>query len=268
MNSDIGEGVGADPTDLDARMLAVISSANIACGGHAGDPASMYRVCAGAVENDVAVGAHVSYVDRSGFGRNSHNVSARILREQLLDQIGELEAAAARAGTAVSYVKPHGALYHRVSAGDTEETGALFAAMHQFFVDTGRSLWLLGFAGSEVIDRARAAGLPCAQEAFADRRYTSAGALVDRAEPDAVMTNATEVSEQVGRLVRESTVLATDGTHLRISADSICVHGDTPGAVDLATKVRATIEGTQVGIAPFRQARTGHGGGPGADRDD
>lgn len=251
LNCDIGEGVGTDPAALETDLLAVVSSANVACGAHAGDDETMRRVTAQAAARRVAIGAHVSFVDREGFGRNPGNVEMATLQQQIVDQIGILDVIAQQAGTAVTYIKPHGALYHRACTPGAEETDVVINAVRQYLADTGRSLTILGFAGSELVAKAREAGLKAANEAFADRRYTPEGWLVARSQPDAVITDPTEALTRLKRLLRDSEITAIDETPIEVRAQSICIHGDTPGAVVMARRVKAAIDADRVKIAPF-----------------
>jgi len=250
LNSDLGEGVGDDPHALDAALLRVITSANVACGGHAGDAESMMRVCDTAVPLRVAIGAHVSYVDRDGFGRRSHNVSREILREQLLEQMIKLDEIAIAAGTAVTYVKPHGELYH-ASSDDAEDAGVITDAVSDFSRETGRRLAVLGLPGSELLRQTLASGLTPVGEAFADRSYTTEGRLVPRSEPGAVVTNTTEALARLHRLLRDEQIVTIDGTHITVRARSICIHGDTPGAVVMGRRLRGAIDSDRVKIVAF-----------------
>jgi UPF0271 protein len=217
LNADLGEEV----TD-DEALLAVVTSANVACGYHAGNPAIMRAVCEEAARRGVSVGAQVSYADRENFGRVALDVEYDVLRDQVADQVGVLSAIAEAAGTVVRYVKPHGALYHRV-IDDPDQAAAVLAA--------SGSLPVLGMAG-ELLTQAAAAGRAVLHEGFPDRAYGPDGRLVPRSEPGAVLTDAV-------RIAQRAVELAT-GTEPRI--DSVCVHGDTPGAVDHARAVRQALE--------------------------
>jgi len=251
LNADLGEGVGVDPIALDDSLLTVVSSANIAAGGHAGDTDSMARVCERAAQHHVAIGAHVSYVDREGFGRNPNNVDDNTLRAQILDQITVLDLAAQAADSAVTYIKAHGALYHRACIPGSREAEIIIDSALQFKAEHGRSLAILGFAGSDLIVRAREAGLKAANEAFADRTYTAEGWLVARGEQDAVITDAIQALTRLKRLLRDDQIIAIDGTPIEVKAQSICIHGDTPGAVVMARRLKAAIDADRVKIAPF-----------------
>jgi UPF0271 protein len=251
LNADLGEGVGTDPVALDDALLTVVSSANIAAGGHSGDADSMARVCERAVHHQVAIGAHVSYVDREGFGRNPNNVDDGTLRAQILDQITALDFAAAAVGSEVTYIKAHGALYHRACIPGSREAEIIIDSALQFKAEHGRSLAILGFAGSDLIVRAREAGLKAANEAFADRTYTAEGWLVARSEQHAVITDASQALTRLKRLLRDREIIAIDGTPIEVTAQSICIHGDTPGAVVMARRLKAAIDADRVKIAPF-----------------
>lgn len=241
LNADLGEGIGDD-----AGLLQVVTSANVACGFHAGDPATMQSVCRLAVTNGVAVGAQVSYRDREGFGRRFINVDPDELTADVLYQLGALDAVAHHCGTRVAYVKPHGALYNR-AVTDELHAAAVIAAVQ----DYDEKLPVLGLPNSRLLALAEAAGLPRVLEAFADRAYRPDGTLVPRSEPDAVLTDPDEVVAQAVRIAVAGEVLAVDGTVVPVSARSLCMHGDTPGALALAIRVREALVVAGVTIAPF-----------------
>jgi UPF0271 protein len=246
VNADLGESFGRWSLGDDAALIDVISSANVACGFHAGDPPTLRRSCELAAARGVAVGAQVSYRDLAGFGRRFIDVAADDLRDDVLYQLGALQAFARAAGTRISYLKPHGALYHAVVTHQ-EQAGAVVAAVVEF----DRSLAVLGLPGSALLDQALAAGLTVVPEAFADRRYTATGGLVSRSKAGAVITDPPSIADQVRRLVTGQGVIADDGTVVPVRAESICVHGDTPGAVEIARVVRATIESAGFSVQPF-----------------
>ncbi|WP_394226567.1 LamB/YcsF family protein [Paracoccus marcusii] len=246
LNSDLGEGYGPWTMGDDAAMLDIVSSANIACGFHAGDPAGLLSVLRQAAARGVAVGAHVSYPDRVGFGRRSMDVAPDDLTADVIYQIGALQGLARAAGTRVTYVKPHGALYNTI-AGDARQADAVIAGIRA--VDP--SLVLMGLAGAPVLERARAAGLTVVAEAFADRAYTATGALVSRKQPGAVLHDPDLIAARMLRLATEGVLEAEDGSTLRLEADSICVHGDSPGAVAIAARVRDALVAGGVSVAPF-----------------
>ncbi|WP_277212108.1 LamB/YcsF family protein [Isoptericola croceus] len=246
LNSDLGEGFGRWSLGDDDRMLAVVSSANVACGFHAGDPATMRRTVCGAVARGVTIGAHVAYRDLAGFGRRTMDVPSDELRADIVYQLGALQAVAAAEGTRVRYVKPHGALYNTAAtdARVAEDVAAAVAAVDPTLV-------VLGLPGSVALDAAADAGLATAAEAFADRAYTTAGTLVPRGEPGAVLDDAQVVADRVLRLVTSGLVTAVDGTDVAVHADSVCVHGDTPGAVAMAERVRSVLADAGVRLRPF-----------------
>ncbi|MDB6452968.1 LamB/YcsF family protein [Falsirhodobacter sp. 20TX0035] len=246
LNSDLGEGYGAWSMGDDPTMLGIVSSANVACGFHAGDPAGILQTLRQAVERGVVVGAHVSYPDRVGFGRRNMDVTSAELTADVIYQIGALQGLAQAAGTRVRYVKPHGALYNTIAA-DARQADAVIAGM--LAVDP--SLVMMGLAGAPILDRARAAGLPVVAEAFADRAYTSEGTLVSRRETGAVLHDPDTVAARMLRLAAEGVIEAIDGSTLELQADSICIHGDSPGAVAMAQRVREVLVQGGVAIRSF-----------------
>ncbi|HCW20636.1 5-oxoprolinase subunit PxpA [Achromobacter sp.] len=246
LNSDLGESLGAWTMGDDAAMLRLVSSANVACGFHAGDPAGILATLKGAAANGVAVGAHVSYPDLTGFGRRNMDVASADLVADVIYQIGALKGLAAAAGTQVSYVKPHGALYNTI-AHDARQANDVITAM--LAVDP--SLALVGLADSPLLALARERGLRVVAEAFADRAYTPQGTLVSRREKGAVLHDPEVVAQRMVRLVEDGLVEAIDGSLTRVEADSICVHGDSPGAVDMAREVRRRLEQAGVTIRSF-----------------
>jgi UPF0271 protein len=241
LNADLGEGFGDDDA-----MVQIVTSANVACGYHAGDAATMARVCAAAAARGVAVGAQVSYRDREGFGRRRIDVAPDVLHADVLDQIGVLDTHARAAGTRVTYVKAHGALYN-VSADEAEQADALATAVEKF----DGELALLGLPGSEHESAAARSRLRFVAEAYADRAYTVDGRLVPRSEPGAVLHDPGAIATRVVRLVRDGLVEAVDGASVRVAAESICVHGDTPGSVEIARAVRAALTASGVELAAF-----------------
>ncbi|WPG37527.1 5-oxoprolinase subunit PxpA [Variovorax sp. EBFNA2] len=251
LNSDLGESLGVWRMGDDAAMLDIVSSANVACGFHAGDPAGILRTLRQAKERGVAVGAHVAYRDLVGFGRRNMDVDSADLRADVIYQIGALKGLAAAAGTDVRYVKPHGALYNTI-AHDERQARDVIAAIRE--IDS--NLVLVALAGSPLVGWAEAQGLRVVAEAFADRAYTPQGTLVSRREPGAVLHDANDVAERMLRLANEGTVTAIDGSMVRIRADSICVHGDSPGAVEMARRVRERLVQAGVTVRPFTEAAT------------
>ncbi|MCT9127072.1 LamB/YcsF family protein [Cupriavidus gilardii] len=246
LNSDLGESFGAWRMGSDAAMLDIVSSANVACGFHAGDPAGILRTLKAAAARGVAVGAHVSYPDLQGFGRRNMDVASEDLIADVIYQISALAGMAATVGTTVRYVKPHGALYNTI-ASDERQARDVIAAIRA--VDP--ELVLVALAGSPLVGWARDAGLRVVAEAFADRAYTPQGTLVSRREPGAVLHDAGEVAQRMLRLVREGTVVAIDGSVARVEAQSICVHGDSEGALEMARAVRDALEREGVNVRAF-----------------
>ena len=246
LNSDLGESFGAWRMGDDEAILRVVTSANVACGFHAGDPAGILATLRGAVAQGVTVGAHVSYPDLVGFGRRNMDVTSAELQADVMYQIGALQGLATAAGTRVRYVKPHGALYNTI-AHDRRQATDVITAMRA--IDP--SLVLVALAGSPLIDWARDAGLTVVAEAFADRGYTPEGTLVSRRDPGAVLHDVDQIAARMLMLVREGVVEAVDGSPVRIAADSICVHGDSPGAVAIARHLRERFEQEGVRISSF-----------------
>jgi UPF0271 protein len=246
LNADLGEGFGRWRLTDDERLLSVVTSANVACGFHAGDPATMRRVCELAAERGVVIGAQVSYRDLAGFGRRAMDVPPAELAAEVAYQIGALEVFARAAGSRVAYVKPHGALYNRV-VHDAEQAAAVVEGV--LIADGG--LPVLGLPGSRLLDLAAQAGLPAVTEAFADRAYTDEGTLVPRGQDGAVVTDPEAVVARSVELARSGTVTARSGARIGVRARSLCVHGDTPGAVELARRVRDRLEASGVRVESF-----------------
>ncbi|WP_457809049.1 LamB/YcsF family protein [Kushneria sp. EE4] len=246
LNSDLGESFGAWHMGDDATMLGIVTSANVACGFHAGDPSGILRTLTAAAEHGVSVGAHVSYPDLVGFGRRNMDIASDELTSDVIYQIGALQGLARAAGTQVRYVKPHGALYNTI-ARDERQARAVIEALKA--VDD--TLVLVALAGAPLLDWARDAGLRVAAEAFADRAYQADGSLVSRREAGAVLHDADRVAERMQRLVHEGVIECIDGHDIALQADSICVHGDSPGAVALAEAVRARLARSGVTLKAF-----------------
>ncbi len=246
INSDLGESYGAWRMGDDAAMLDIVTSANVACGFHAGDPAGILETLKAAAGRGVAVGAHVAYPDLVGFGRRNMDPNSRELVADVIYQIGALQGLARAAGTRVRYVKPHGALYNTI-AHDERQGGDVITALQAL----DPKLTLLALAGSPLIERARARGLAVVAEAFADRAYNDDGTLVSRRLPGAVLHDADQVAERMLRWVESGTLQSITGQPVRVQADSICVHGDSPGAVEMARRIRARLSGAGVPLAPF-----------------
>jgi 5-oxoprolinase (ATP-hydrolysing) subunit A len=246
LNADLGESFGAWQLGDDDALLQVVTSANVACGFHAGDPLTIRRTCARAVGEGVAIGAQVSYRDLAGFGRREMTVPAAELEAEVLYQLAALDGIARAEGGRVGYVKPHGALYNR-AVWDAEQAAAIAAAIASF----DAALPVLTLPGSAAATAALAAGVPVVTEAFADRAYNDDGTLVRRGLPGAVLTDPEVVAARVAGLVTKGTLTSADGKELSISARSVCIHGDTPGAVRLARAVRGALEQAGVRLAPF-----------------
>ncbi len=246
LNSDLGESLGAWSMGDDAAMLDIVSSANVACGFHAGDPAGILATLKAAHARGVSVGAHVAYPDLLGFGRRNMDVASADLVADVIYQIGALQGLAQAAGTRITYVKPHGALYNTI-AHDSAQALDVITAIR----DVDANLALVALAGSPLVRWAQDAGLRVVAEAFADRAYTPQGTLVSRREPGAVLHDSALVASRMLRLVRDGVVEAVDGSLARVQAQSICVHGDSPGAVEMARAVRMALESDGVVVRSF-----------------
>ena len=233
LNSDLGEGFGAWRLGNDDAMLDVVTSANVACGFHAGDPRTLLSTCRRAAERGVVIGAQVGYRDLPGFGRRFIDYETDDLVADVIYQIGALDALARAAGARVRYVKPHGALYNTIVHHEQQAT-AVVDAVRRY----DPALPVLGLPGSIFLRLAADAGLRTLREAFADRGYRADGTLVPRREPGALLNDPAEVARRMVALVTTGTLSAVDGSVVAVEADSICVHGDTPGAVAMARGVR------------------------------
>ena len=250
LNADLGEGFGRWTLTDDEALIGVVTSANVACGFHAGDPSTMRRVCELAAARGVRIGAQVSYRDLAGFGRRSMDVPRTELTDEIAYQLGALDVFARAAGAEVGYLKPHGALYNRV-VRDEEQAAAVVDAVLAYRRAGGRALPVLGLPGSALLAAAVAAGLPVVAEAFADRAYTPAGTLLPRTEPGAVLHDPELVVARAVRMARDGEVVAVDGTVVPVRARSLCVHGDTPGAAALAGRVREALAAAGVRVEAF-----------------
>ena len=246
LNSDLGESFGAWRMGDDEAILRVVTSANVACGFHAGDPAGILATVRAAVAQGVTIGAHVAYPDLVGFGRRNMDVTSAELQADVMYQIGALQGLATAAGTRVRYVKPHGALYNTI-AHDARQGDDVISAL----LALDRKLVLLALAGSPLIGRARARGLTVVAEAFADRAYNDDGTLVSRRLPGAVLHDADQVAERMLRWSESGTLTSISGRPVRLEAESICVHGDSPGAVAMARAVRARLSAAGVPLGAF-----------------
>ncbi len=246
LNSDLGEGFGHWTLGNDDALLGVVTSANVACGYHAGDASIMRRVCERAVESGVAIGAQVGYRDLPGFGRRFIEVEPEALTQDVIYQIGALEAFARVAGSRVRYVEPHGALYNAIVHHE-EQAAAVVRAV----LDYDPTLPVLGLPGSAFLGLAAEAGLTVVHEAFADRAYTPQGTLVSRRLPGAVLHDAAEIARRCVAMATGDPIADIDGGRLSLKPQSICVHGDTPGAVQIAQQVRQALTSAGVSLAPF-----------------
>ncbi|MFC4000638.1 LamB/YcsF family protein [Prauserella oleivorans] len=246
LNSDLGEGFGVWPLTDDEALLDVVTSANVACGFHAGDPSVLRRVTERAAERGVVIGAQVGYRDLAGFGRRFIDMDPRELVNDVIYQIAALDGFARIAGSRVRYVKPHGALYNAV-VHHTAQAEAVVEAIRRYDPE----LPVLGLPDSELLRLAGEAGITTVPESFADRAYTPEGRLVSRREPGAVVHEADEVVKRTVRMATEGTVTAVDGSVVAVRPRSLCLHGDTEGAVDLARRVREGLLEAGVTIRPF-----------------
>ncbi|WP_135458900.1 5-oxoprolinase subunit PxpA [Mycobacterium sp. DL99] len=246
LNADLGESFGAWKLGDDEAMLGLVTSANVACGFHAGDPTLLLRTCREAAARGVRVGAQVSYRDLAGFGRRFIDVTPEDLTADVIYQIGALQGIAHVAGTTVTYVKPHGALYNTI-VSHPEQAAAVAAAVAA--VDAG--LPVLGLSGSAFFEEAGRRGLRTVAEAFADRAYQPDGTLVSRRDPGAVLHDASEIAERVAGMVMRRHVTAVDGSVIPVTVESVCVHGDSPGAVEITTAVRERLSAEGVTLSAF-----------------
>ena len=246
LNADLAEGFGVWELGDDTAMLDIVTSANLACGFHAGNPVGLARTCRAAVGRGVRIGAQVGYFDLAGFGRRRIDVAPAELTADVVYQIGALQALAHTAGSALGYVKPHGALYNTIV---TDPVQARAVAEAVYAVDPG--LPVLGLAGSVFFAEAERLGLRTVAEAFADRSYQPDGSLVPRGAPDAVLRDPGLIAERALAMVHNGEVTAVDGTVIRIEVESVCVHGDSPGAVGIAGAVRERLLAGGVDLEAF-----------------
>ncbi len=243
LNCDMGESFGMYKLGLDEEAVKYITSANIACGFHAGDAQVMDKTVSLAKTQGVAVGAHPSYPDLQGFGRRKMDATPQEVKNYMIYQIGALQAFAKSHGVKLQHVKPHGAVYN-TAAVDHQLARAIAEAIYQ--VD--KDLIFLTLAGSEMEKAAAEVGLKSACEVFADRNYNSNGTLLSRKKPGAVITDSEEVGKRVVDMVVKGQIIACDGTVLPVKADSICVHGDTPGAIEHIKHIRQALENANVNV--------------------
>lgn len=246
LNADLGEGFGIWRLGDDLALLDIVTSANVACGFHAGDPVTIRRTCAAAVDRGVSIGAQVSYRDLAHFGRREMDAEPEELCAEVLYQLAAVDGIARAMGGRVSYIKPHGALYNRI-VRDPVQAEAVVSAV----ADYDPALPVLTLPGSAVHAVAAELGVPTVTEAFADRAYTPEGRLVSRREPGAVLHDPAQVAARAVRMAVEGLVTAVDGSSVRVDARSMCVHGDTPDAVLLARAVRDGLLGAGVVVQAF-----------------
>jgi 5-oxoprolinase (ATP-hydrolysing) subunit A len=242
LNADVGEGMGSD-----ADLIPLVSSVNIACGAHAGDEGTMQRTIELALRHGVAIGAHPGFADRENFGRKEVVLRPGEAGKLVMGQVGALQEIAARLGARVGHMKLHGALYN-MAARDEALAMEIAGAMRK----TGAGMALVGLSGSRLVSAGRSLGLRVAQEAFADRLYRSDGSLVPRSEKGSVISDEAAAVRQAVRIATEGQVTSSDGTEVRVRADTLCIHGDSPGAVNFATRIRAGL--TAAGIPVSRPA--------------
>ena len=245
-NSDIGESFGSYKMGLDEEVIGCISSANIACGFHAGDPGWMRHTVGLAEKNGVGIGAHPAFPDLRGFGRRNMVVDPQEARDDVVYQIGALTAFTK--GKRLQHVKPHGAMYNMAVKDE-----ALARAICEAILEVDQRLILLALSGSRWVEIAEKMGLRVAREVFADRALMPDGTLAPRSRPGAVLHDADQIAERTLRMVTEGTVETFDGSEVEVVADSICLHGDTPGAVAMARAVRDTLEGAGVQVVPLEE---------------
>ncbi|WP_409308700.1 LamB/YcsF family protein [Pectobacterium sp. B1J-3] len=249
LNSDLGESFGQWKMGDDIAILELVSSANIACGFHAGSPAGLRETLRAAHQRGVSVGAHVGYPDLVGFGRRAMDIASDELTADVIYQLGALQGLAQSVGTTVRYVKPHGALYNTI-AYDERQALAVIDAMLAY----DPQLPLVGLAGSPILQLAQQKGLKTVAEAFADRAYHSDGRLVSRREKGAVLHDPEQVAQRMLQMVTDGGVTSIEGDFTPVQADSICVHGDSPGAIAMAAQVRVLLEANGITIRSFLNA--------------
>jgi 5-oxoprolinase (ATP-hydrolysing) subunit A len=246
LNADLGEGFGAWRMGDDEALLRLVTSANVACGFHAGDAVTMRRVTEWAADRGVAIGAQVGYRDLAGFGRRRIDYDLAELRDDIIYQMAALDGFCRLHGERVRYVKPHGALYN-TAAVDVWQASAIIAAI----VDYDRSLPVLCLPGSTLFASATQAGLRAVAEGYADRAYALDGTLVPRGQPGSILSDVDVVASRALQMATTGSVEASDATVIPCVIESLCLHGDTPGAVDLARRVRETLASGGVTLTPF-----------------
>ena len=244
INSDLGEGAGTE-----MALMPLITSANIACGGHAGNENTMRTTVELAIRNKVAIGAHPGYPDRERFGRMPMDMPARELIESIRRQIDSLVGVASRLGARVTHVKAHGALYNQGERDATIARNIIFGIQA---ATGGHELVIVAPPGSAMVEEATGAGMKVAREGFVDRRYEADGTLQSRSIAGSVLTDPAEAVQQALSFVKSGGVTAVDGSFLKLAVDTLCVHGDTPGAPDIARAVRDAFAKAKVKVTPFR----------------
>lgn len=247
LNSDLGESFGAYKIGNDNAILKYVSSANIACGFHAGDPRVMHETVALALKNNTAIGAHPGLMDLNGFGRRAINITEQEAYDLIIYQVGALAAFAKAAGTQLQHVKPHGALYNMAA-----KDAALAKAIAKAIYDVDSNLILYGLAGSELIKAGKAIGLPTASEVFADRMYMPDGSLMSRSLPGAVLSDDKKAIAQVLQMLKEGTVTTANGSKIAVQADTICIHGDNAKALVFAEKINTSLKNAGISIHSFQ----------------
>ena len=246
LNCDLGESYGAYRLGMEEEIIPLISSANVACGFHAGDFNTMAKTAKLCAENGVSMGAHPGFPDLQGFGRRNMNLSPVEVRNLITYQVGALSAFCRSAGVRLRHVKPHGALYN-MAAKDPALAKAICQGIYSF----DPSLILLGLSGSEMLKQAKDIGLPGAAEVFADRAYEDDGTLVARSKPGAMITDEDEAVARVIRMILEHKVTSIHGKEIEICPDSVCVHGDSPKALLFVKKIRSALEAEGIAIQPL-----------------
>jgi UPF0271 protein len=246
LNADVGESFGPWPMGEDERLIPLVTSVNIACGFHAGDPVTIERTIQLAVAAGTAIGAHPGYPDLAGFGRRDMEMASADLEAAILYQVGAVAAFARDAGVELRHVKPHGALYNR-AAREPAVAETVARAVRR----SGPDLVLVGLAGSAMLDAGRALGLRVAGEAFPDRAYEADGRLAARGQAGAVLDDSAAIAARAVAMVRDGGVVARDGSRLALEADTLCLHGDRPGAADHARAVRAALESAGIDVVPL-----------------
>ena len=246
LNCDLGESIGSDTLEHDALIMRSITSANVACGFHAGDATVMRDTSRLALEQRVAVGAHPGFPDRAGFGRRPRDASPSEVEKIVADQVAALSGVVAAEGGRLRHVKPHGALYNMAA-----EDRRLADAVARGIASVDANLVLFGLSGSCLLEAGRAAGLVVASEVFADRAYDRHGRLVSREIPGAVIDDTSTVLTRAVEMVIEGQVAAMTGETVALTAETMCVHGDTKGAADLAAAIRRGLDAAGVEVAPF-----------------